>query len=422
MLFFCLKEKKTMKFLHHNLQLIDLQEKIITTEEEEKQKEKRKRSKCACAKLEVDELLETLFFQLMKFYCSWKRIHCNEQSRVSYVYKAQDIQTQQFVCLKFVFASNDYQVPDEVVTLENFRRTTNNINKNIQQILDLYSWCHVWIIVTKFHENEEYVKSYDWPNYMYQILRTLTWLHEVKAFIHLDVKPSNVLWDSIQAQVCLIDFENCTPLPKQHKKEEQEQQNKLLDVVDGSLSNKEEICESPQKKQHCISSSSQCLNQPQAVELKTAVVPEEGSQTCHCENHKNEQLDFELTTESCSSSCCCEEAEFFESRDIFGTEGFIAPEMLAHSRDIGWKQPEEVTEKVDVFSAGCLLGCLLFNISEVAIRERTVYVWRQLISRKKVKSNFEELFLHMVEPDVTTRWSARQCMTFMQEHFFIENT
>jgi hypothetical protein len=60
---------------------------------------------------------------------------------------------------------------------------------------------------------------------------------------------------------------------------------------------------------------------------------------------------------------------------LIGTDGFIAPEVWRYERD-GRRKPVPYTEKCDIYSAGVLFGCLLFEVSESETKEMHASIFR----------------------------------------------
>jgi len=111
-----------------------------------------------------------------------------------------------------------------------------------------------------------------------------------------------------------------------------------------------------------------------------------------------------------------------------GTEGFMAPEVVACNEETQKKSVFPVTPYhylVDIYSAGVVLGSLLFQKSEVETEPSLMKQWRQYCKKyiqkikKYIQPNlsepedvlrlFFELFLGMTHSDVQYRWSNTGC-------------
>jgi serine/threonine protein kinase len=67
-----------------------------------------------------------------------------------------------------------------------------------------------------------------------------------------------------------------------------------------------------------------------------------------------------------------------EPKEAVGTDGFMAPEIMAHLPESDTYSTDAVgySYAVDVYAIGVLFGCLLFQTSEVDVLDSTVAQWR----------------------------------------------
>lgn len=95
---------------------------------------------------------------------------------------------------------------------------------------------------------------------------------------------------------------------------------------------------------------------------------------------------------------------------IRGTPGYIAPEILAFERDCA-QPPKTYDSKIDIYSAGVVYGCLLFNITEEDISEVHVSVFRGEASALLSDKVAAALLCDMIKLDPVARLSADQLLT-----------
>lgn len=92
--------------------------------------------------------------------------------------------------------------------------------------------------------------------------------------------------------------------------------------------------------------------------------------------------------------------------DEQGTPGFIAPEVLAFKRD-SEHSASYYDSKIDIYSAGVLFGCLLFNVPENDISEIYVRAFRQHAARLLPDQPLVvNLLLYMIEIEPARRPAA----------------
>lgn len=68
---------------------------------------------------------------------------------------------------------------------------------------------------------------------------------------------------------------------------------------------------------------------------------------------------------------------------VLGTDVFMAPEVMAHDHDNSTAVPYD--ERIDVYSAGVLMGCLLTGLHETDVTTNHVQQWTRRVEGKKKK-------------------------------------
>ncbi len=105
-------------------------------------------------------------------------------------------------------------------------------------------------------------------------------------------------------------------------------------------------------------------------------------------------IDFDLATwNHTTGHCVC-----------VGTNGYIAPEVLAFSRDVIIRS--KYFQSIDLYSIGCVFAGLLHSVCEDDMKEKYFYVWRQKYNQLITKDYDDELFLALIEFDSKKRISA----------------
>jgi serine/threonine protein kinase len=141
--------------------------------------------------------------------------------------------------------------------------------------------------------------------------------------------------------------------------------------------------------------------------------------------HKNNVYHFDLKPSNvlwdekkqsvfvCDFDCALlSSEEKFETGPPKGTEGYMAPEMLYLERDVD--SSIQITEKADMFSIGCIICSLMFEIDEQDMKERMILDKRRLINSFKHKlTKLQTLYLHLVDKDPDTRWNTKQALEFL---------
>jgi serine/threonine protein kinase len=88
-----------------------------------------------------------------------------------------------------------------------------------------------------------------------------------------------------------------------------------------------------------------------------------------------------------------------------GTDGFVAPEIIKR---------KPYNHMVDMYSVGCVLGCLLFSTPEGTIEPKHVKKWRHDISHKSELNELDVLFLNLTSNKPSSRLSATHALHFLK--------
>jgi len=86
---------------------------------------------------------------------------------------------------------------------------------------------------------------------------------------------------------------------------------------------------------------------------------------------------------------------------------------LMKKKDPSLVKPPPYNEAIDIYSAGVVLGCLLYKVDEKDVSQKMIGKWRKKIQNKrkrKVLSNAHELFYRMTMFDAQARPSAEACL------------
>lgn len=94
-----------------------------------------------------------------------------------------------------------------------------------------------------------------------------------------------------------------------------------------------------------------------------------------------------------------------------GTVGFIAPEVLNLQRDTGKRKKEEYGPKIDCYSSGVVLGCLIFDVGECQMKEEYVVKWRKnIFDMSQVDLMLQQLFMGLVSYNPKNRLSVAEAL------------
>lgn len=99
-----------------------------------------------------------------------------------------------------------------------------------------------------------------------------------------------------------------------------------------------------------------------------------------------------------------------------GTEGYEAPEMLK-IEELEGETDLRYNEKIDIYSAGVVLGQILFKCSEADVTHKKVRKWKNKCRKSADTDPAKSLFLKMTEHNPKNRLSAVDILkhTFLQE-------
>lgn len=100
--------------------------------------------------------------------------------------------------------------------------------------------------------------------------------------------------------------------------------------------------------------------------------------------------------------------------ELRGTPGFIAPEMLYFERD-QIEIPTYYTHQVDIYSAGVVLGCLLFHVSESEVTESYVCAFRNICHSVIQDTRLAHMLTDMIKVNHKERLNATQLLA---KYFF----
>ena len=104
---------------------------------------------------------------------------------------------------------------------------------------------------------------------------------------------------------------------------------------------------------------------------------------------------------------------------VLGTDGFIAPEILAfeaHGKqpppDTSSTLPPKYTRAVDIFSTAVVFASLLFNVRESEVTPKIITSWRKRLKRQEQATSTpaKSLLYKMLQLDPTRRPSADECL------------
>lgn len=90
---------------------------------------------------------------------------------------------------------------------------------------------------------------------------------------------------------------------------------------------------------------------------------------------------------------------------VLGTDGFFAPEILKHCPDSDSydENAKAYDNKVDIYAAGMVLGCMIFGVSEVDVETGTIDTWRSTKVSDVRYTGLYSLFKWMTEEDPEKR-------------------
>ena len=109
-------------------------------------------------------------------------------------------------------------------------------------------------------------------------------------------------------------------------------------------------------------------------------------------------IDFDLATWNHTyGHCVC-----------VGTNGYIAPEVLAFDRDVSARP--KYFQSIDLYSAGCVFAGFIHSVTEDDMKEKYFHVWREKYVKLKTKDYDDELLLTLIELDTKKRITASNAL------------
>ena len=101
-----------------------------------------------------------------------------------------------------------------------------------------------------------------------------------------------------------------------------------------------------------------------------------------------------------------------------GTEGYMAPEMLAFDRHppISDDLPKPYSHSIDIYGIGAILGACLNEVHELDLGPCSVHRWRSIYRKKDNRSSLESLFLQLTEYEPENRITLNEALEYIKKN------